>query len=76
MIDFNSKTAIITGSARGIGRAIAERMAALGAKVVISDLDQAACDEVAAQIGSGAIGIACNVTDEQQVINLIDTAPI
>ncbi len=74
MIDFNSKTAIITGSARGIGRAIAERMAALGAKVVISDLDQTACDEVAAQIGSGAIGIACNVTDEQQVINLIDTA--
>lgn len=65
---------MVTGSARGIGRAIAEKMASLGATVVISDLDQAACDEVAGQIGGGAIGIACNVTDEAQVINLLDTA--
>lgn len=74
MIDLSSKTAIVTGSARGIGRAIAEKMASLGATVVISDLDQAACDEVATQIGGGAIGIACNVTDEAQVTNLLDTA--
>jgi 3-oxoacyl-[acyl-carrier protein] reductase len=74
VIDLSSKTAIVTGSARGIGRAIAEKMASLGASVVISDLDQAACDEVAGQIGGGAIGIACNVTDEAQVTNLLDTA--
>jgi 3-oxoacyl-[acyl-carrier protein] reductase len=74
VIDLSSKTAIVTGSARGIGRAIAEKMASLGATVVISDLDQAACDEVATQIGGGAIGIACNVTDEAQVTNLLDTA--
>jgi 3-oxoacyl-[acyl-carrier protein] reductase len=74
VIDLSSKTAIVTGSARGIGRAIAEKMASLGATVVISDLDQAACNEVAGQIGGGAIGIACNVTDEAQVTNLLDTA--
>ncbi|MBD3331815.1 3-oxoacyl-[acyl-carrier-protein] reductase [candidate division GN15 bacterium] len=73
-MDLSSKTAMVTGSARGIGRAIAEKMASLGATVVISDLDQAACDEVAGQIGGGAIGIACNVTDEAQVIKLLDTA--
>ncbi len=73
MIDLQSKIAVITGSARGIGRAIAERMAALGAKVVISDLDQTECDRVATEIGRGAIGIACNVIDEQQVANLLDS---
>jgi 3-oxoacyl-[acyl-carrier protein] reductase len=74
VIDLQSKIAVITGSARGIGRAIAERMAALGAKVVISDLDQTECDRVATEIGRGAIGIACNVTDEQQVNDLLETA--
>jgi 3-oxoacyl-[acyl-carrier protein] reductase len=73
VIDLQSKIAVITGSARGIGRAIAERMAALGAKVVISDLDQTECDRVATEIGRGAIGIACNVIDEQQVANLLDS---
>ena len=67
-----SQVAVITGSARGIGRKIAEILAARGAQVVISDLDQEACDKVAAEIGNGAIGIRANVTVLDDVQALFD----
>ena len=51
--DLTGKTAIITGSSRGIGRAIAEMFAAHGANVVISSRKQEACDAVAAAMSSG-----------------------
>jgi len=69
-MDLSNKIAIITGSGRGIGRSIAECLTGFGAKVVISDLDQSMVDRVAAEIGSGAIGIACNVTNSTQVEQL------
>jgi len=71
-MDFTGKAVIVTGSARGIGRTIAERFAQLGAKVVVSDLDQAAVEKVAAEIGHGAIGIKANVIDSDDVAALID----
>lgn len=71
-MDFSSKTAVVTGSARGIGRRIAERFADLGARVVISDLDQEAVEKVADEIGRGAVGIKCNVTDMNDVASLFE----
>lgn len=69
---FADKTVIVTGSARGIGRSIIERFHREGANVVVSDLDQAAVDAVAADLGERALGIAANVTAPDQVQHLIE----
>ncbi len=68
------RIALVTGAASGIGRAIATRLAAEGACVVIADLDLAKAQEAAAELGSEdvAIGIVANVTDEQAVQSAID----
>ena len=63
----NNRVALITGSARGIGRAVAERMAAEGAQVVISDRDAAEAEATAQAIGRRAIAIACDVADPAQI---------
>jgi NAD(P)-dependent dehydrogenase (short-subunit alcohol dehydrogenase family) len=59
---FAGKTGIVTGSARGIGRAIAERLAREGAKVVIADVDEATARATAAEIGEAAIAYPLDVT--------------
>jgi NAD(P)-dependent dehydrogenase (short-subunit alcohol dehydrogenase family) len=72
--DLNEKVAVITGSSRGIGRAIAESMAALGAKVVISSRKLEACEAVAREIerrGGGATAIPCNIGHKVEVEALI-----
>jgi 3-oxoacyl-[acyl-carrier protein] reductase len=56
------KTAIVTGAARGIGLAIATRFAAEGAQVAIVDLARSPVDQAAHRVGSGAVGIAADVT--------------
>ena len=71
-MDFTNKAVVVTGSARGIGRAIAEQFAKSGAKVVISDIDQSAVDKVAAEIGGDTIGIAANVVDSEALERLFN----
>ena len=61
------RVALVTGAASGIGRAIAERFVAEGARVVFSDLDGDAARAAAAPYGERAIGLAGDVTDEDQV---------
>jgi rhamnulose-1-phosphate aldolase/alcohol dehydrogenase len=70
------RIALVTGAASGIGKAIATRLAAEGAAVVIADLDLAKAQEAAAELGNSdvAIGIVANVTDEHQVQASIDAA--
>ena len=75
LFDLSDKTAVITGSSRGIGRAIAEAMASCGARVVISSRKAEACEEVAAAIrnsGGRAIAIPCHVGDRTQLKELVD----
>jgi NAD(P)-dependent dehydrogenase (short-subunit alcohol dehydrogenase family) len=75
LFDLTGKVAIITGSSKGIGEAMALALARAGAKVVISSRSQESVDEVAAKFkaeGFEAIGIACHVGDEAQLKNLVD----
>ena len=59
--------AVVTGAARGIGRGIAAVLAAEGARVVIADIDGAAAEQTAAELGGGAIAVATDVRDRGSV---------
>jgi 3-oxoacyl-[acyl-carrier protein] reductase len=69
------RTAVITGGARGLGFAIAERFVAEGARVVIGDIDLDAARESVAELGEeNAIAVRCDVTSEEDVAALVNTA--
>ena len=76
IFDLTGKTAIITGSSKGIGRAIAEQMALFGAQVVVSSRKAPACEEVVAgikQAGGKAVAIAAHIGDKAALQNLVDS---
>jgi len=84
-IDLKGEVALVTGSARGLGRAMAQRLADLGAAVAIHDINPDACaefgeakniDEVAGQIGAASgtktVSVCGNIADEAQVAAMVE----
>jgi len=71
-IDLSGKNAVVTGSTRGIGRAIAAALSQSGARVAIVGRDAARAQEAAAQLGGDARGYACDVADPASVVALIE----
>jgi NAD(P)-dependent dehydrogenase (short-subunit alcohol dehydrogenase family) len=74
--DMTGKVAIVTGSSRGIGRAIAEQFADHGARVVITSRNLGPCEEVAAAINAkhpgAAIAVSCSLSSKESLQVMVD----
>lgn len=77
LFDLSGKTAIVTGASRGIGEAIARRLAEHGANVAVSSRNIETCEEVAASINEAAgrkaaIAASCNISRKQELQAMVD----
>ena len=70
-IDLTGKNVLVTGSTRGIGRAIAETLAKAGARVAVVGRDLEKARQAAAEVGNGSSGFACDVADTAAVAKLV-----
>ena len=70
--DLAGKAAIVTGAGAGIGLAVAKRLAVEGCKVLCADVDGPSADAAAETVGGGAVGHRVDVSDESQVIDMVD----
>lgn len=76
MFSLQDKVALITGSTRGIGRAVAQQFAEAGAKVVVSSRSEESCAEAAKELtdaGLQAVGLPCHVGRKDQLQKLVDS---
>jgi 3-oxoacyl-[acyl-carrier protein] reductase len=71
-IDLTGRTALVTGSTRGIGRAIADALTEAGARVAVVGRDQAKAAEVAEAVGGSAQGFGADVSDPASVVALVE----
>lgn len=75
LFDLEGKTAIVTGGGSGIGRASSKMLASFGAKVVVSDYNLEAAEQVAKDItddGGNSIALMCDVTKDEDLVNLVE----
>jgi len=68
----HQQTAIVTGAATGIGKAIAQRLADEGATVVVADINVAGAEGVASSIGGGAFAVKANVADVTSITQAVE----
>ena len=70
-ISLTNRVALVTGSTRGIGREIADTLGECGAKVAVVGRDREKAAEVARELGRGAAGFGCDVSDTEAVAQLV-----
>ena len=70
--ELTGRTAIVTGASRGIGLAIAQRLAAGGANVVLTSRKQESADAAAAEVGGNAVGVAAHAAEEDAALRCME----
>jgi len=74
MVELTGRCALVTGAGNGIGRAIAQAFAAVGARVLLADIDRAAAERAAGEIGPAAVARECDVTDAASARGAVEAA--
>jgi len=72
MIDYRGKTALVTGAASGIGKALAQALAARGATVVLADVNSEGVNATAKEIGGNASALACDLARKEEPARLVE----